>query len=354
MSVITLFNGLTGESTKVDAGGSGGGSSRSKAWLDEVPRWVKEAVEPEVLKGLGLGVLANYPVFLDGRGRTSNAIGTNAPIAVFNGARVWKVRRHTVQVGTGDAAELDFGNEALTQPDPTLADYGNTGSDGLSPVAPRGGAAPAFVLSNTDGGGFDLSMTDGILTVIVDGTSFNINVGIGTTTTVELLRNSIVDSGVPVQAYAQAGTHLILLSVGIGPSHTISVGRAAGSAGAVIFPAAAATVRQGHGSPLNSIEAVTDGLRPQRRILPGTVTVTAGAVSGSDVILADAADSGTITGTGITGTINYSTGILDVDFTAAPANAAAVNASYKALVPIVLSEQVKVPRSGLEVALTLV
>jgi hypothetical protein len=39
--------------------------------------------------------------------------------------------------------------------------------------------------------------------------------------------------------------------------------------------------------------------------------------------------SGTITGTGITGTIDYNTGALSVTFTAAPANAAAILAQYR-------------------------
>lgn len=49
-------------------------------------------------------------------------------------------------------------------------------------------------------------------------------------------------------------------------------------------------------------------------IRPGTVRVTAGAVSGID----DGA--GVITGTGITGSVNYSTGAVSVTFTVAPAN----------------------------------
>jgi hypothetical protein len=60
-----------------------------------------------------------------------------------------------------------------------------------------------------------------------------------------------------------------------------------------------------------------------------------------------------IAGTGLTGTINYLTGVVDLDFTAAPASLAGVNVTFGALVPLVLSDQVKVPRSGLSVALIL-
>ena len=153
-------------------GGTGGGSSRSLNWEAEVSRWLKEAVEPNSpfdLKGLGLGLLANFPIFLHGRGRESNAIGSNAPIAAFNGVDLFKVIQHTLRIGVGDAAETDFGNEALTQGDPAANNYGNTGSDGEAIPVPTGAATPAFVLSNADGGGFNLSATDGILTIIVDG-----------------------------------------------------------------------------------------------------------------------------------------------------------------------------------------
>lgn len=356
--VITLYNGLTGQSTLVDAGGTGGGSSRSGPWLNEVSRWLHEAVEPNSpidLKGLGLGILANYPVHLHGRGRESNAIGNNAPIAAFNGADWFKVVQTTLQIGVGDASETDFGNEALTQGDPAANNYGNTGSDGLAVPVPAGAATPAFVLSSQDGGGFDLSMTDGILTLIVDGVSYAINVGIGTTTTAEQVVSAILDAAVPVMAHHNhpgTGDEVLVTTIGVGASHTIQVDRSAGSAGAAIFPAAAATLRQGKGGPLSSLEAVSSAPRPQRRILPGSISAVAGAVTGVDTIITSGV-TGVIAGTGVSGTINYQTGVIDLDYTVAPASLAPVNVTFKALVPLDLHAQVKVPRVGMGVAVIL-
>ena len=364
MSVITFYNALTGGSTLVDDGGSGGGSSRAGPWLDNVPRWLKEAVEkdgsdvgsPIDLKGLNLGILANYPVFLDGRGRESNAIGNNAPVSVFNGVDILDVRQYTTRLAIGDNSETDFGEEALTQPDKTLNDFANTGTDGLVAVLPAGGQVGAFVISDADT--HDISGDDGILTVIVNGTSFAVPVGVGAAVTAEELAAFINVAGVPVVAVANdiAGDGLLLLmTLATGGSQTISVDRSAGSAGATIFAAAAATIRVGFGGPLNAVESSSDGLRPQRRILPGSVTVqdagtlitlTDTLVSGDLGTLATAQDAST-------GTINYLTGAIDVDFAVAPTAAVLVNSTFKAMTPLVLSEQVRIPRGGKELAILL-
>lgn len=362
MSVITFYNALTGASTLVDSGGSGGGSSRSKAWLDEVPRWLKEAVEkdgseagsPIDLKGLGLGILANYPVFLDGRGRESNAIGNNAPIQTFNGVDILEVRKYTVELSLGDGSETDFGQEALTQPDKSLNDFANTGSDGSAPPAPRGGQVGAFIVSDADT--HNLSATDGILTIIVNGVSFAVTVGTGAAVTAEALVASINAAGVPVDAVANdiAGDGLLLLiTLAPGAAQTIQVDTTAGTAGAVIFAAAGNAVHVGKNGPLNAVETSSDGLRPQRRILPGTITVTAGGV-----ILTDTLSSGNL-GTlssaqdASSGSINYLTGAIDIDFITAPANTVPVTATFKAMTPLVLSEQVRIPRGGKELAILL-
>jgi hypothetical protein len=54
-----------------------------------------------------------------------------------------------------------------------------------------------------------------------------------------------------------------------------------------------------------------------------TLTVTAGSVTGTDD------GNGNITGTGISGSINYTTGALNVTFTTAPADGVAVTATYR-------------------------
>lgn len=58
-------------------------------------------------------------------------------------------------------------------------------------------------------------------------------------------------------------------------------------------------------------------------VRPSTVRVVAGNITGVDN------GSGTITGAGISGTINYATGALSVTFTAAPAVGTAISASFR-------------------------
>lgn len=57
-------------------------------------------------------------------------------------------------------------------------------------------------------------------------------------------------------------------------------------------------------------------------VVPGTYTITAGSVSGTDN------GSGTISGTGISGTINYVSGAVSVTFTSAPSDGQAIDAAY--------------------------
>lgn len=58
-------------------------------------------------------------------------------------------------------------------------------------------------------------------------------------------------------------------------------------------------------------------------VVPGTVTITAGAVIATDN------GSGSLTGTGITaGTINYGTGAISITYTTAPANTLAITMAY--------------------------
>ncbi len=358
MSVVTLFDALTGNSTKVDAG-DGSGASRELSWLQEIPRWLKEAVEAGPnqaidLKGLGLGIFANYPTFLDGSKRSSNAIGGSAPIAVFNGVDVFEVLSNTVQLGTGDASETDFGQEVLTQGDPAANNYANTGSDGLAVPVPQGAQTPAFVLGNS--GNHDLSSSDGLLTIIVNGASFTVNVGTAGAATSESIIAAILAAGVPVAAHVNdtsSGDEPLLLTLGIGAAQTIQVSRAAGSGGAVVFPAAAATARTGNGGPLNDVRASTQGIKTQRRVLPTSVTISA-TISAAVVTLTDDGVGVLDDGTGThTGTIDYATGAVDVDFGTAPDSATAVTASYKSLNPLTLTDPVRVPRSGKSVALLL-
>jgi hypothetical protein len=65
----------------------------------------------------------------------------------------------------------------------------------------------------------------------------------------------------------------------------------------------------------------------QQGIRPGTLTVTAGSVTGTDN---GVGTTGTISGTGISGTIDYRSLELDLTFTTAPANGTAITVAYQA------------------------
>lgn len=73
----------------------------------------------------------------------------------------------------------------------------------------------------------------------------------------------------------------------------------------------------GDGATLTFADTLTNPLVAGR-----TINVTAGAVTGTDN------GSGVISGSGITGTINYTTGAISVTFTVAPAGAVAIECDY--------------------------
>lgn len=86
------------------------------------------------------------------------------------------------------------------------------------------------------------------------------------------------------------------------------------------FPYTAVTnenIGTGDGATLTFTDTLVSQL-----IAANTVVVTAGAVTGTDD------GRGTISGTGITGTINYTTGAIAVTFTVAPAGAVAIECDY--------------------------
>lgn len=72
----------------------------------------------------------------------------------------------------------------------------------------------------------------------------------------------------------------------------------------------------------NGTTVTFSGSFAHQNIVPGTVTVTAGAVTGTD-------SNGRITGAGIvTGTINYGTGVFAITYSVAVANATNITANY--------------------------
>jgi hypothetical protein len=119
----------------------------------------------------------------------------------------------------------------------------------------------------------------------------------------------------------------------------------------------------GGGGPLNQPDHndAVNGMKPQRRILPGSLVVTA-TLAGNEVTASDATittgNTGTITGTGVgitvTGTINYVTGAINVTYAGdAPDNATAVIVEYKYLKPLGLGDPVRGRVGGKEYALRL-
>jgi hypothetical protein len=356
MSQLTLYNALTGASCSVDAGDG----HRQKAWLDEIPRWLKESVEPAVLKGLGLGRLVNFPSFLDGRGLSSNPIGQAPVIGTFNGVEVTRVVPQTAVLTLGDGAVTDFGGEALTTADRTHANYFNTTTDPDDPVAPRGATGPAFLQTLADGGGFDLHLTSGILTLRVNGVLFTVTGLTGTTETAELIRDAITAAGVPVDCQVEGGDTLRIFAPGNGVTANIEAVAVAGDVATALFTGASQSSQPnvlytGTNGPLGVMDnlEVVGGVKPQKRILPGSVVVTATVGAATVTITDDGAGVLSDVGGTNTGTINYATGAIDLNYATAPDNATNVTVTWKALKELKLHEPVRVPSSGMELALRL-
>lgn len=85
---------------------------------------------------------------------------------------------------------------------------------------------------------------------------------------------------------------------------------------------ASESISQVLGTGNGTTTAFNGTLAPQP-IRPGTVTVTAGNVKATDN------GAGVLSGTGVSGTINYATGAVSVTYTTAPANGASVAAQFK-------------------------
>lgn len=351
MSLVTLYNALTGASTVVDAGDG----IRQKSWMEEVPRWLKEAVEPSVLKGLGLGRLANYPTWLDGRGLSSNPIGQAPVIPAFNGVEITQVVPQTVTLATGDAAAVAFGDTVLTEPDRTHANFFNTTTDPDDAVAPVGGSAPAFLQTLADGGGVNLAATSGVLTFRVNGTLYTITGLTGAATVVEDVRDAIATAGVPVDMQIEGADTLRIFAPGNGVSQSIEAVAVAGDVATALFTGASQSsqpnvVYRGTNGPLGVIDntEVPSGssFKPVRRILPLSLTVTDVARILSD----DGAGVLSTTSDLSVGTIDYATGAISLTYATAPA-AAAITASYKVLKALDMTRPVRVPSAGMEIAL---
>ena len=349
MSRITLFNAANGLSTLVDAGDG----LRQKDWKDEISRWLKEAVEPSALKGIGLGRLVNYPSFLDGNGLSSNPIGQAPAIGTFAGVAAWRVVPQTAIIS--GTVVTTFGNAVLTEDDRTHANFFNTTTDPDDPPVPTGASGPAFLQTIADGAGINLAGTSGVLTIRVNGTLYTVTGIDGGTETAESIRDAILAAGVPVDAQVEGADTLRLFAPGRGVTSNIEAVAVSGDVATTLFTGSSQSSQpnvlyKGVGGPLGVMDnlEVVGASKPQRRILPLSVTVSVDAITMTDDGAGVISDVG---GTN-TGTIDYDTGVITV--TLAGASTGAATATWKALKALPLHEPVRVPgNQQMEVALSL-
>jgi hypothetical protein len=362
MPQVTLFNADNGLSCVVDAGGKG---LRGKSWLDELSRWAKEGVEPAALAGIGLGRLANFPTIIDGRKNEVRALGEALVDPAYNGIELFECVPNTLTIGIGSAAVSNFNNAALTQGDPALANYATAGAASGTVGTPVNCLAyPAFITTDVENwnlSGAALVAGGSVLTITVNGAAYAIPVGAGAATTTEQLAAFINAANVPVRCVsiatgAGATDQLRIMTLNAGRAATISADTGADDCGSVIFATETNAVRYGYGAILNDARMATAanmgvnswaGIKPQRRILPGSITL-------STTLAAAAADSMTddrggvlsnLAGTSV-GTVNYTTGLVTHNWAANVAAATDVVARFRALWPVNLHEEVSLPESG--------
>lgn len=350
MAKVTLYNGITGLSCIVDAGGQG---LRGKSWLDELSGFAHEAAEPTSLAGIGLGRLANFSAIVDGAKMGTKPLGETYSTPAYTGVNLFDVIRNSAVLATGDTADVTFGADALTENDRTHADYYNTSTDPDDAVAPVGGSAPAFLQTIADGGGINLAAGSGAFILNVNGVAYTVTVGTGGAVTVEDLQEDVHNSGAPVSTAIEGDDTLRIFTLANGVSQNISV--TTSTAAVIIFTGAAqssqvTTVYSGDNGPLGNVSngdaAVTGGVKLQRRILPGSVVVTATLAAGAVELTDDRAGVlSDLTGAHV-GTIAYATGAITLTFAAAP-TATPVNAVWKCLMPVDLSSEVRLPEGSI-------
>jgi hypothetical protein len=358
-TAIRVYNGLTGDFC-IETAGDGSGPSRMKSWLEEIPRWLKEAVEPLALKGLGTLRMANFPAFLNGE-----------RLAPFTGVDVWRVVPQTANLALGSGAVATFGSVALTQPDRAHADYYNTTTDPDDPVAPRGATAPAFLQTISDGGGnFALAATSGVIVLDINGVRYTTTAAQAAAVAVDQTAAQLVvvlDSfGWPMDVVAAAsGNEVRIFAAGLGVTRNIRAVSVALDANSVLFTGAGASSQpnvmyRGTNGPLGVMDNTESlgGNKPQRLILPGSVSIAA-TIAAAAASVSDSGKDGVlapIPPATHTGTINYTTGAVSVTFSANPDNATNVVATWKALKAMDLTQPVRLPvipsGGAFEVALT--
>ena len=361
MAASRLYRADTGAQIATIAVGDG---LRGKAFLDEVSQLLMEgAVSPGLgatgpLQGYGRE--ANFPTFLNGEGLATWPIGAAAPvIPAYIGTSVFKAVHNTWAFAT--AGVTTYGSVAPTAPTRGSANYGGAGAGDAYVVTPAGATCAARATTNA-AANFNVGAGAGVATmqVIVNGVTYTINITSANRAALTLdeflngFNESIGSMGGAHAILTDATTAIRILTVDEGFWNTLQV--VAGATANVIFAgsgALGATVRGG-GGPLNDVARQPQGAKPQRRILPQSVIFTA-AVGGNAITSTDnglgviAGNNGL--GQTAAGTINYATGVVSIVYSGVTTTAPTV--TYKALVPLDLTQPVRIPRTGLDLALLL-
>jgi len=365
-TVSTLYEAATGiEVGKVDEGDG----LRQKTWLDELSRWAMEMATERGLGSAGTGILANFPSIVEGAVpyMGSKAIGETYSAPAFFGWELYEASQQSGSLGTGDAAILEWGDVVLAEPDPTHQDFYNATTDPDDAVNPLGATAPAFLQTVVDAWNLTGLLT---LTIVVNGATHAIPVTTANAAavTAEELQESILAAGAPVNCFLEGGDTIRLMAIGNGVSRNIMAVNA--SAATVLFTGAGQSSQPGvmyygTGGPLGQMDNTSNvvGAKPQRRILPGSISIdiTMGGevvvvtdstiTTGNTGVLAGQNAAGTAT---VNGTINYVTGLISVTTVGDAADAATnLVASWRALVPINLHEPVRRSPAGRHYALLL-
>lgn len=334
-----------------------GDGLRGKAFLDEVSQLAMEAAVSPGLGRNGYGREANYPTFINGEYLTTWPIGAAAPIAsAYIGVTMFQAFRANFPLGP--VGVTTYGDVAPTAAPRGSANYGGAGAGDAYAATPAGCTAAARA-TTAAAPNFNVGAGAGNATfqIIVNGVTETITCASANLAAITLdeILNGLNTSLVGAHAVlTDATTAVRVLTMDEGYCNTLNV--VAGATSNVIFAASGAlgvTVR-GAGGPLNELARQATGLRAQRRILPQSISVTA-AVGANAITVTDnglgvlAGNNGL--GQTAAGTINYVTGAINLVYNAVTTTLPTI--VYKTLTPLDLTQQVRIPRAGLDLAILL-
>jgi hypothetical protein len=380
-----LYNASTGALLATVQTGSG---LRGKSWLDELSQMQMEGANITIGAAgpvAGYGRLANYMTILNGEQLSSSPIGgsivggvvtpTFNPSPNYAGVTLYKCRRCSLPLGAlGIATYGSWGPPLVylpTQPARNHANYGGAGAGDNFVQTPIGSSASCRATS--EAATYNLGSGTGAAGVwtfpaILNGVTYTITghaANLDAVTALELLdgiNNSIGGSGF---AAILVGTGVRIMSDKTGRWNTIritnSITWAVDTALSTVTTVLAntffttnvalAATTTGQGGPLNDPSRQTTGNKAQRRILPGSITVTSAVVAGAAIAI-DTWSSGTVgtlagthntVASWLTGTntVNYLTGDFNCTFDAV--TTVAPSAVFTCLIPVELTDMAREP-----------